>query len=57
MALGTLKSFAFQAKAPAGGIGRMSKISSPTKYMRHAGGGAFILPSMVGVPAADVVQS
>ena len=36
-------------KAPAGRVGQMPKISSPTNPMRLAGGGAFILPSMVGV--------
>jgi hypothetical protein len=35
----------------------MSKNSNPTKHMHPAGGGAFILPSMVGALAADVVQS
>ena len=49
MALGTLKSLAVQAKAPAAQAGWMSKISNPTNHMRPAGGGAFILPSMVGV--------
>jgi hypothetical protein len=45
MALGSLKSLLFLAKAPAGRIGRMAKISYPTNHMRHAGGGAFILQS------------
>jgi hypothetical protein len=49
MALGTLKWFAFRAEAPAGRIGWMSKIFNPTNHMRPAGGGAFILPSLVGM--------
>ncbi len=57
MALGALRSFAFRAKAPAGRIDWMSKISNPTNHMRPARGGAFILPSVVGAPAANVVQS
>jgi hypothetical protein len=48
MAPATLKSLAFQAKAPAAQTGWMSKISNPTNHMRPAGGGAFILQSMVG---------
>ncbi len=35
----------------------MSKISNPANHMRPAEGGAFILPSMVGTSAANVVQS
>jgi hypothetical protein len=48
MALGALKILAFLAEAPAGPVCRMPKISNPTNPMRPAGGGAFILPSMVG---------
>src|SRR5208337_366640 len=43
--------------APAGRIGWMSKIPNPTNHMRPAGGGAFILPSLVGAPAAGGAQS
>src|SRR5271165_6725628 len=57
MARWALKSLAFQAKAPAGQTGQMSKTSNPANHMRPAGGGAFILPSVVGAPATDVVQS
>jgi hypothetical protein len=48
MALGALKILAFLAKAPAGPVCQTPKISYPTNPMRLAGGGAFILPSMVG---------
>jgi hypothetical protein len=47
MALGALKILVFLAKAPAGPVCQMPKISNPTNHMRPAGGGAFILPSMV----------
>src|SRR5271157_6460642 len=57
MALGALKSLMFRAGAPAGRVIWMSKISNRTNHMRLAGGGAFILHSVVGAPAADVVQS
>jgi hypothetical protein len=43
-----LNSLVFRVKAPAGWMGRLSKISKPTNHIRLAGGGAFILPSMVG---------
>jgi hypothetical protein len=48
MALGGLKTLVFLAKAPAGSVCQMPKISNPANPMRPAGGGAFILPSMVG---------
>jgi hypothetical protein len=48
MALGALKILVFLAKAPAGPVRQTPKISNPTNHMRLAGGGAFILPSMVG---------
>src|ERR1700722_20302613 len=57
MALGVLKLLTFRAEAPAGRMARMPKISNPTNYMRPAGGGAFILPSLVGTLAANVGQS
>src|SRR3984957_3434168 len=56
MALGALKWFAFPAKAPASPVGSTSKNSNASNYMRPDGGGAFILPSVVEAPAADVVQ-
>jgi hypothetical protein len=49
MAIGPLKVLRKAAEPPAGDSARISKISNPTNYMRPAGGGAFILPSMVGV--------
>jgi hypothetical protein len=48
MALGGLKLLVFLAKAPAGPVCQTPKISNPTSHMRPTGGGAFILPSMVG---------
>jgi len=48
MALGTLKLFLFREKAPAGPVRQTPKISNPTNHMRPPGGGAFILPSVVG---------
>jgi hypothetical protein len=48
MALVKLKSLAFPEKAPAGRVCQMPKIFNPANHMRPAGGGAFILPSMVG---------
>ena len=48
MALSALKSLMFRAEAPAVRTRRMPKISNPTNPMRPAGGGAFILPSVVG---------
>jgi hypothetical protein len=48
MALGALKILVFLAKAPAGPVCQTPKISNPSNHMRPAGGGAFILPSMVG---------
>jgi hypothetical protein len=47
MALWALKSLMYLAKAPAGRFVWMPKMSNPTNHMRPAGGGAFILPSMV----------
>jgi hypothetical protein len=48
MALGTLKLFVLREKTPAGPVCQTPKISNPTNPMRPTGGGAFILPSMVG---------
>jgi hypothetical protein len=48
MAFAALKWLAFREKAPARMLGLMPKIPNPTNAMRPAGGGAFILPSMVG---------
>jgi hypothetical protein len=45
MPVAALKSWVFLAKAPAGQVGQMPKISNPTNHMRRAGGGAFILQS------------
>jgi hypothetical protein len=48
MAVETLKTLVFMAKVPAGLVCQAPKISNPNNHMRLAGGGAFILPSMVG---------
>jgi hypothetical protein len=48
MALSALKLWMFREKAPAGRASRMPKNTKPTNHMHPVGGGAFILPSMVG---------
>ena len=48
-AVGTLKSLRFPAEAPAGATAGMRAKLKPTNHMRPSGGGAFPLPSVVGV--------
>jgi hypothetical protein len=50
MALGSLKSLVFTAKAPAGAGRRCVENSNPTNHLRPTEGGAFILPSVGRVP-------
>ncbi len=49
MALGALKALDIFGKAPAGPVLQVTKMLKQTIHMRPAEGGAFPLPSLVGI--------